>query len=352
MRFKFVIILILPLIIISCEDSLERIWHTESVDTEGDVGMYSSIDLDGDDNPHIAYCKHYDENMMGEVKYAYFDGSTWQIDIVDYGYLMGIYCSISVDSNDLPHIAYSDCYMLRYSHYDGIDWETYFLDDYGWICTCSLSLDEEDNPHISYYDELHKDLKYAHYNGQYWETGTVDEDGDVGEYNSMTVDSLNQPHIAYYGNGDLKYAHYDGFKWELSIVDSEGDVGKGASLAMDENDQPHISYFDNTNQNLKYAHHDGTTWKIKSFDYDGSSYISIALNSYGDPYISYYEVFDLKCVYYNGINWHNMVVDEEGEVGLWNDIVIDSSNRPHISYNDATLGFGDTDLKYAWMEEN
>jgi len=44
-----------------------------------------------------------------------------------------------------------------------------------------------------------------------WVIQTVDSDGNVGEFNSIAVDSSGYAHISYhdYTNGDLKYATND-----------------------------------------------------------------------------------------------------------------------------------------------
>jgi len=71
------------------------------VDSAGDVGKFDSIALDSSDRPHISY---YAE---GDLKYAYFDGVTWHISMIDTGGV-GRYSSIALDSHDYPHISYRD----------------------------------------------------------------------------------------------------------------------------------------------------------------------------------------------------------------------------------------------------
>ncbi len=49
--------------------------------------------------------------------YAWHDGSSWQIDVVDTETGVGLYTSLALDSADRPHIAYFSFTMadLRYA---------------------------------------------------------------------------------------------------------------------------------------------------------------------------------------------------------------------------------------------
>jgi hypothetical protein len=131
-------------------------WRIERVDTIDNVGQYTSLALDKNNNSHISY---YDDTNTS-LKYAYFDG-TWHIETVDETGSVGMYTSLVLDSNGNPHISY-------------------FLDNDG----------EKDA------------LKYAHFDGS-WKIEIVDQ-GYVGKYNSLALDR-NNVHMKVLFNITLPY---------------------------------------------------------------------------------------------------------------------------------------------------
>ncbi|MFW5878709.1 MAG: hypothetical protein ACOCVR_02725, partial [Myxococcota bacterium] len=52
--------------------------------------------------------------------------------------------------------------------------------------------------HVSYFDVDEQRLKYARRSGEAWSTHVVDEEGDVGRYSAIAVDSAGVPFIAYF----------------------------------------------------------------------------------------------------------------------------------------------------------
>ena len=81
-------------------------WDIQTVDSEGDVGVYTSIALDSNNYPHISYS----DNTNSNLKYAKWNGTSWNVQTVDSAGNVGWHTSIALDNNNYPHISYYDDY--------------------------------------------------------------------------------------------------------------------------------------------------------------------------------------------------------------------------------------------------
>jgi hypothetical protein len=128
------------------------------------------------------------------------------------------------------------------------------------------------------------------------------------------------------------------------MVDSNGLNYYGSnSIALDSAGNPHISYYDSSDsgQDLKYASWNGSTWSIQtvdSTDYNFHSinppkpgYSCLNLDSKGNPHISYVDENNhvLKYASWTGATWKIQTVCSSGD---YTSIAVDSSGKPHISY--------------------
>lgn len=326
-------------------------WQTQTIDSPGYVGTYSSIVVDSSGNPHIAYLDYTNKT----IKYAVWTSSSWTIQTVESmgAVVSAPMMSIALNSYGAPYISYDNGNgVLKCAKWTGTAWTTETVAT-GWtIFFNSIAIDTSGNPHISYYDYYNSTtafLKYAKWNGSSWVIETVDSNGNIGQFNSIKLDSSNNPHISYYDwtNGNLKYSKWTGTAWATQTADSAGEVGRYASLALDSQGNPHISYLDGTNTGLKYAKWTGSAWVTQYIEAAGDVgyFTSIALDNFGNPLISYYEStsgFNLKYAKWTGFSWQIQMLDTNGDVGYGSSMALDALGNPHISYYDST----NKDLKY------
>ena len=304
-------------------------WTVETVDTVGDVGMYTSIAVDSNDKIHISY--HDDTTGDGTLKYATGTSGSWDTYAIEIGSgsSAGLETSIAIDSKDRIHICYRNSVelgssYLRYATNASGSWVKSTIDSPGGQFS-SIAVDSNDKIHISYYCEqiFYNDLKYATDASGIWATHTIDHayQGVLGYYTSIAVDSNDKIHISYYNNSltayDLKYATNASGDWVTETLDSSGVVGKYTSIVIDSNDKIHISYYDETNTNLKYATDASGSWVYETID-DGGSVgweTSMAVDSSDSLHISYYDVT-------NGNLKYIMITNPPEPIPEFSDVII------------------------------
>jgi hypothetical protein len=239
------------------------------------------------------------------------------------------YCSIALDSQQHPHIAFLDG-RVKYAHWNGTAWKVEPLSlgvklvEY----YTSIAVDTEDHPIISFYEVLSNTspdfilrLRTVKFTGQAWELSTVDRGYGSGKFNSLAVGSDGVAQVAYANVKDetagLRYARQVGNSWETTVL--EGGVRPihmySIQLVLDRANKPHITYTDAVQGVVKYARVVGKKWeflpvdKLERMAFPDRN--GIALDDAGNPYVSYYDagLGVLKVAHLEGDRWIAETVD-------------------------------------------
>lgn len=320
-------------------DFLAGEWEIYIVDHDDDTGRHSYITLNRDGHPRISY------SDQSSIRFASWDASKWNTEIVEENIHLGGYQSHDLDSRGFPHIAYYNTREgMKYARWDGMDWVIEVIDSEVEYGTASLAIDASDHPHISYHFNNDSSLRYMFWDGSNWSIEIVDS--PISKYTlSMALDSSGLPHISYcasvvYGGlPRLHYAKWNGTAWSIEVPDPNTRAchDKPTSIALDSKDLPHISYTDDANENLKYANWNGSAWVIHTVDAQGriGDPTSIAIDRGDNPHIAYPSTTGLWYARWDGENWNI----ERVVSASFPSLAIDRNDSPHISCFRAGLGY-------------
>ncbi|MBU1878674.1 MAG: hypothetical protein KJ734_06970, partial [Chloroflexi bacterium] len=268
-------------------------WHLETVDDSGACEGYVSLALSRDDQPRLSY------SCYSVVKYAWRDGDGWHVETAASGEVRG--ASLALDGSDRPRISYYD-YLdmsVKYAEYDGVSWQISSVADGFQIFfpATALALDGAGHPHISYvpYVGGDCDLGYAWHDGTSWHTEVLGQHLPPGSRTSLAVDGLGRPCISYVvmaesgSVGELRYARREGAAWHITTLRSIENYGDTA-LRFDQAGRPHIAYA-TAYDALKYTWYDGVSWPVEDIDNEQGfpGGISLALDETGRPQVAWYD---------------------------------------------------------------
>jgi hypothetical protein len=316
--------------------------YVHQVDYPYDVGSFTSLALNPVDGlPYISYYDAYN----GDLMLAHFvpngagncgTNNKWYCETIDTDGDVGRYTSISIWSNSI------DSYRIGISYQDVTNRSLKFSSRTctGNFCTLwhsitiyspvfnymsiglytSLRFDPGGTAHIAYQaidsNTNNNSLRYASFvssggncgegsdTGK-WQCDIIDAGNGIGQYASLDLTYDGSPYLAYYdaGAGNLKMAYYTGFAdpdcfnnngWVCPILDSVGDVGLYATITAQHfvgDKLFRVAYYDKTNMQLKY--YDADFGPVVVDDMGTSLYpmgISMDVDKDGSAIIAYQQI--------------------------------------------------------------
>lgn len=312
----------------------------------GDAGRFACLKLDSYDLPHIAYGVEDPDSL----KYAWLQGENWIYEVPEDSSGMGLYIDMELDRLDRANIAHFDPVdsRLMFTSRPTSNLETEERDNNGYTgLYAAIALDSDEDPNIVYFRGDEYGIKVTRRHNGAWTTYNVGVGFGVTTLD-IAVDSSDTMHLTYNSedNETLMHAMGDGVDWTFTALDTNVIVTE-SDIALDSNEMPHIMYMDSATTNLKYAYHDGSQWNSETAEVNGSAYlncISFMLDDNDAPHVCYFSN-EGTLVYLNKASgsWESEIIDDDGNVGHYCSMDIDSSGNVHVAYVDRDSH----DLKYA-----
>ena len=277
----------------------EGLWATSVVeDVANDVGFYSSLAYDPSLNPAIGYS----DTTADDVKLARWNGSSWDVSIVDATAHSGVDLAFNPTTGH-PSLTYG-WGKMRFTEWNGSSWQTTILESRNaYNDVTSQAYDPISNqPSVSYRTSTNSgrgEIKFARRTNAGWVIQTVATAG--ARYNSLAYKpGTSVPSIAFSddANGDnsldtLKFATWNGTGWAVETVET-GVNGYGvmASLAFDGDVHPAITHVAGLTVRLMRRDSSGN-WYLDGTIGSGT-YASLIYNGGSDDsfYISHVQTVD------------------------------------------------------------
>jgi len=249
-------------------------WNIYSIDYVETIGI-GKVDLILGTNGHIHISYYAGSISAGDIdlKYAEWDGIRWStqtIDGIGVTAEIGKYSTIALNNDGNPRIAYtSQNDLLKYAKWTGISWSTETINDCNGYFP-SLAIESATGiSHIAYVDADNLSLQYVKWTGISWETETIYSGYVYTACCALALDKNGNPHVSYYpSQWTLGYASKEGGTWNIKTVDTSEYYsvgGRGVSIVIDEDDYANIAYcYSNVQGRLKYAR-----WMSSPSDFSG-----------------------------------------------------------------------------------
>jgi hypothetical protein len=355
-------------------------WQLEVVDDQTIRGNFSSLALDAEDNPHIAYRDYYSQAVF----YAHKDANGWHRETVDHGdtdpYDDGGFTSIAIDLQGRPHILYrifvnDDVQALMHAYRDANGWHKETVDangNMGWMN--SMVIDANGYVHVTYVDQTNSDgdlsrLLYAYQDATGWHYGVIEDgitDNNANQYggSSLVLAADGQPVVAY------RFQYPDNTKVvRLARLDEDGmwtkeDAYTGSlawwapSMVLDDSGYAHILH-GGMNQTLLYTFEDSGGWHTQAIDdmIWNSDCNSLAQGEDGTLY-AFYKATDnehwdviagdnlvLATLAPASSTWVTETVAPYGSAGEYSQMVMDADDHPHLTSQDSS-----STVRYAYWD--
>ncbi len=180
-------------------------WDIEVVD-DLNSPSYNSLAYDLDGNPAIAYSGTLTGEWRDMLKYAHWNGDSWDIEIIESD-VRGVGSTPTLDFNPItgyPSVSHTFCGGVRFSSWNGDSWDTEVFYEVRACPRSAFSYSPDGIPFVSFIFGKHQYVAWKI--GDEWEYEIAD-DGPGGSYRfSLKFNPSGNPAMSYVNGKDVKYA--------------------------------------------------------------------------------------------------------------------------------------------------
>jgi hypothetical protein len=280
-------------------------WAIQTVESLGDAGRESMVELDGTGKAHIAYLYSQTEGGLYQLKYAYQSGSGWQRELIadeTGSYIFGF----AVEANGRPHVVYrtyepngDDETIYAYRTAAGWQHEPLESSDHRGH-EVSLAVDSQGRPHVTYtnYTNTVDEVIYAYRDTGGWHKVVVDSGRDLVPLStSLALGNDGKPRLVYsWIDGRwvmITYAYLDAGGWHKEYVNRFAEPpevgGSEPIMALGPDDQPHVTFTDQMAADSEYARYGyrdtAGDWHFMRVPFYTPASPALAIDGEGQPHM-------------------------------------------------------------------
>lgn len=334
-------------------------WQLEVVDgASADVGQFASLAFAKDGQPAISYF----DTTNGDLKFAKFNGTTWEISVIASDGLVGRNCDLAFSPSGEAFVVYEGFnFTLMVAHRTGSEpWVLDLVGGAGVAKEPSVAFLPDGRPVIAFIENGTGLAVASLIEGEVWDVARVTPPAPPAGPVICVSKARGQVLVGYRGGSNLQLATRPMGGGSLSLETWLTDLPTQTffDMTLSPSGQPSVSYLRSAPNEQRFASMGDSlppALVIKNGAAGGLPGVSIAYSRLGQACTAYQyrpEFFldddvQLGFAFYNGSAWVHTTVDPADNlvVGRYASLAIGPNGLPAIAYYDETNG----NLKFAHM---
>lgn len=326
-------------------------WTT--LDNQHNTNASSYLNLAINKKNNVPYIVYQDQGNSNKASVMQYNGSSW-VNVGPPGFTSGAvnYTTIAIDTGGIPYIAFSDnanSQKATVMKYNGSSWVTVGNAGFsaGAAGSVSLAISPANVVYAGYADGNHSSkASVMKFNGASWVyVGSAGFSFGNINYTSLAISGAGTPYIAYQdvaqSNSGVTVMEFNGSSWvNVGNPGFSYSAAYYTSLAIDPTGIPYVAYQDN-GAGFSVMKYMGSSWfyvggKRGVTSPGDASDISLVLNAYGNPLVSFSDYANnkkLSVMTFNSASWSYSITAGLSATSISSSsIALDGNGTPYVAY--------------------